>query len=1274
MSLFNYLDEQTNKNQSQDESFMGMGTLWEQMKKPVVEAGLLQSEPEPNPDPRPVQSYGSYDPDTFKGATHYADEGRAIGVASRGEGTLGKFFGYDDDFARSTAESKKQQFLENLGPSMGEMYKGLTHIATHPREFLGQMTDLVQGGLLHAGVIPESMFENDGRDEKEMASQMWDYIATTYGTWEGFKEHAIKNPAEFLLDLTGAGFTLRAGYRIGTSAAFKGKVHKIMDKVDALGRAITPQSVIPMTAWHGSPWRFRNFELKHMGKGEGAQAYGHGMYFAQNKKTGQTYVPHDVHYDDVLNTNYFKAKESGDALITDIYSFARSGDTPNDLRRYIDEAKEHIPAEDYTRAMAEIDKIADAYSGSPTSFLYKVDIPQSHIDSMINYDLPVWQQPEAVMKLLWKEEPHFMRAAEKYGKLDDRSKVITAELQSLHKQRLRDIAAEYEKTGKFPNSFDEGALDFIDKGDKYTTRIAKLKDEQLSIKAQKIELEATKGEGLPALEIGSGASIYDYLVERHVLRHGGDPLDGLATAEVSKWLGENGVKGIQFKDQLSRPHNLLGEAPDVTNNFLVFEEASVKTLARNDVSFADEGILGQVGAAQLLDKTDEVVEEGLLTGATVQMSSESLPSTDLLSGRMIKQMDIETQNLHQTQVNEAMGTFVEEKIGLEIVSDVNAPSSYDGHVGVSRQTRYKAEVDADGNLTPAFIQKIQDASAMYGQILDQDGVSAHYMVATQDISKATLGDINLGRVMTNDEMLKAQKIVDDSGHEFAVIASDDGVHILNFNNVDNDIFQSVSSKIGEALDADTLDFFDNGIGKAGYTGGFKHVTGQEDYQKIASAFGDTGEGGTNKSWGSHHDAVIEKQAEIKGLNEGFIKEHPLPVKTISEIGKETDVLAGSQFTGRQYLDADGNPLKDRSGNVIKPIGAGVVIDAKDYSAKANTIMSDRLYNESVKHLQRADKDARGWYTTKYDDAIDQLSEMHPELKNKVDADGNPINTTERKIFTALVSVLSDGSGLPNNMKNAVAAYTNWKKTGKLQAPSSYKEAYQTSLDKLQNLIDAKGLDEAMDFLTQTSKAGDIEKTWNVKTGYFVGEDVPNSTLLGPKVGMFYANLQGHPKWLTMDRWWNRSVNRLRGTMTYTPAKSSIDGYRKAKGLPDTMRDATVIKHAEKDYKIYVKSGFKDKTAVNQKANTLIKQTKELKDKPAGAGDRKFMMSIAQNAVERLRKNGYPDMTVADLQAIHWYGEKYRMKEKGSKAPLDVHAFDEVTKKMLSEKLPNHLLE
>ncbi|MDP6587779.1 MAG: hypothetical protein QF535_24250, partial [Anaerolineales bacterium] len=46
MSLFNYLDEQTNKNK-EDKSFMGMGTIWDEMGKPVVESvdkGLLSDE------------------------------------------------------------------------------------------------------------------------------------------------------------------------------------------------------------------------------------------------------------------------------------------------------------------------------------------------------------------------------------------------------------------------------------------------------------------------------------------------------------------------------------------------------------------------------------------------------------------------------------------------------------------------------------------------------------------------------------------------------------------------------------------------------------------------------------------------------------------------------------------------------------------------------------------------------------------------------------------------------------------------------------------------------------------------------------------------------------------------------------------------------------------------------------------------------------------------------------------------------------------------------
>lgn len=42
-------------------------------------------------------------------------------------------------------------------------------------------------------------------------------------------------------------------------------------------------------AWHGSPHDFDKFSLSKIGTGEGAQAYGHGLYFAENKETANAY-------------------------------------------------------------------------------------------------------------------------------------------------------------------------------------------------------------------------------------------------------------------------------------------------------------------------------------------------------------------------------------------------------------------------------------------------------------------------------------------------------------------------------------------------------------------------------------------------------------------------------------------------------------------------------------------------------------------------------------------------------------------------------------------------------------------------------------------------------------------------------------------------------------------------------------------------------------------------------------------------------------------------
>lgn len=55
-------------------------------------------------------------------------------------------------------------------------------------------------------------------------------------------------------------------------------------------------------AYHGSPHSFDKFSMDKIGTGEGAQAYGHGLYFAQHEGTAQSYR-------DVLSSNRAPSQE-----------------------------------------------------------------------------------------------------------------------------------------------------------------------------------------------------------------------------------------------------------------------------------------------------------------------------------------------------------------------------------------------------------------------------------------------------------------------------------------------------------------------------------------------------------------------------------------------------------------------------------------------------------------------------------------------------------------------------------------------------------------------------------------------------------------------------------------------------------------------------------------------------------------------------------------------------------------------------------------------------
>lgn len=64
----------------------------------------------------------------------------------------------------------------------------------------------------------------------------------------------------------------------------------------ALADQLVNAFAAPIKAYHGSPHVFDKFSLERIGTGEGAQSYGHGLYFAENPNVAEAYkkvVPAD---------------------------------------------------------------------------------------------------------------------------------------------------------------------------------------------------------------------------------------------------------------------------------------------------------------------------------------------------------------------------------------------------------------------------------------------------------------------------------------------------------------------------------------------------------------------------------------------------------------------------------------------------------------------------------------------------------------------------------------------------------------------------------------------------------------------------------------------------------------------------------------------------------------------------------------------------------------------------------------------------------------------
>ena len=159
----------------------------------------------------------------------------------------------------------------------------------------------------------------------------------------------------------------------------------------AIPRQMNPQ--MGAVVYHGSPHKFDKFDSSKIGTGEGAQAYGHGLYLADAPEVAQTYkatAPFVGRHVQQIGLDALK-KSGGDA------KKARAL-----LHEQYATNKDPYLRQPLADAYNNIDDIA---KGDVGGNLYKVDLPDEAIAKMLDWDKPLSQQAPEVQSAIESAMP-----------------------------------------------------------------------------------------------------------------------------------------------------------------------------------------------------------------------------------------------------------------------------------------------------------------------------------------------------------------------------------------------------------------------------------------------------------------------------------------------------------------------------------------------------------------------------------------------------------------------------------------------------------------------------------------------------------------------------------------------------------------------------------------------------------------------------------------------------------------------------------------------------
>lgn len=161
----------------------------------------------------------------------------------------------------------------------------------------------------------------------------------------------------------------------------------------------------PIRAYHGTPHSFDAFDTSKIGTGEGAQAYGHGLYFAENEGIAKSYrdalAPVDGLQNHVLlNGQDFTGNNGLENMIA--HWMEESGGDKTAVQAKFDALKKtnRVWSDDHLANAEKI--IPNLELGGPRGSMYEVNI-NADPEHFLDWDAPL------------KDQPHVLEAAQKMG-------------------------------------------------------------------------------------------------------------------------------------------------------------------------------------------------------------------------------------------------------------------------------------------------------------------------------------------------------------------------------------------------------------------------------------------------------------------------------------------------------------------------------------------------------------------------------------------------------------------------------------------------------------------------------------------------------------------------------------------------------------------------------------------------------------------------------------------------------------------------------------------